>query len=305
MKIKVLTDEKVRLDKYLTMHTEYHRSLIQKLIVNECVFVNGVLETSSSRKVKNEDEIEIQEEFQEESFLQPEDIPLDIVFENENVIVINKKSGMVVHPGSGNKKNTLVNALLFHTKNLSDCNGEIRPGIVHRIDKDTSGLLLVAKNNEAHRILAEDLKNKKISRKYIALVCGILKHNHITIDAPIGRDEKNRLRMCVTSKNSKNAVTHVHVLKRFSKYTLVECVLDTGRTHQIRVHLSYIGYPLFNDPVYGKEVIKGFGQFLHSSEITFLEPITKEELHFEAPLPFEFQDFLNRLEKDKEQEIEK
>ena len=225
-------------------------------------------------------------------------IPLDIIFENENVILVNKPSGMVVHPGSGNKNHTLVNALLYHTNNLSEGSDNLRPGIVHRIDKDTSGLILIAKNNKAHEILADDFKHKRVKRKYIALVKGILAHNNITIDAPIGRDKIDRKKMMVTDLNSKDAVTHIKVLKRYHKYTLIECELETGRTHQIRVHLAYIGHPIFNDPVYQKDKTTSFGQFLHSSEITFKEPITKEQLHFKVDLPEYFQNFLDNLDNE-------
>jgi len=295
--IEVKTEEKIRIDKYLSEELDCSRSFAEKMIESHCVLLNQK-EVSSSTKVKTGDVICIVKEYVDETFLAPEDIPLDIVFEDENVILVNKPSGLVVHPGNGNKSGTLVNALLYHSKSLSDCNGSERPGIVHRIDKDTSGLLLVAKNNEAHNQLALDFQNKKVERKYIALVKGVLKHNFITIDAPIGRDIKNRIKMAVTDINSKSAVTHVNVLKRYREFTLVECVLETGRTHQIRVHMSYIGYPLYNDPLYGKEEIEGFGQFLHSSEITFTEPITKEVLHFKVPLPLIFQEFLDKLEKD-------
>ena len=290
-----------RIDKYLSEVLGKSRSLVTKMLDTECILVNGK-SSKSSYKVKEGDKITLVKDYVEDVCLKPEKMSLNIVYESENVIVVNKPSGLVVHPGSGNKDHTLVNGLLYHT-NLSD-GEENRPGVVHRIDKDTSGLMLVAKNNEAHQILADDFKNKRVERKYIALVKGVLQNNNIVIDAPIGRDEKNRKKMCVTDKNSKHAVTRVKVLKRFSKYTLIECVLETGRTHQIRVHLSYIGYPLFNDPVYGKEVIKGFGQFLHSKEISFIEPITKEALHFEVPLPEIFQNFLNDLEKDNEKNIE-
>lgn len=304
-KIIVETEGKERIDKYLKEHTEYSRSFLQKMLEQNCVYLNGKIAKRSS-KVKEKDTIELLDYQEEELDLTPENIPIEVVYETENIILVNKPSGLVVHPGSGNKKKTLVNALLYHTKNLSDCNGIERPGIVHRIDKDTSGLLLVAKNNKAHQILGEEFKSHAIERKYIALVKGILKHNHITIEAPIGRDEINRKKMCVTEKNSKNAITHVNVLKRYIEgYTLVECNLETGRTHQIRVHMSYIGYPIFNDPVYGKEKIEGFGQFLHSSEITFKEPITKETLHFKVPLPKEFEDFLKELEQIEEEKREK
>ena len=289
--------EKQRIDKYLSEVMDLSRSYISKMLDDECILLNGQVAKSSS-KVKNGDVIELVKDYKEEISFEPEDIPLDIIFENENVILINKQSGLVVHPGSGNNSHTLVNALLYHTQELSNCNGEERPGIVHRIDKDTTGLILCAKNNKAHELLADNFKNKTIERKYIALVKGVLKHNHITIDAPIGRDETHRKKMAVTANNSKNAITHVKVLKRFSEYTLVECILETGRTHQIRVHMNYIGYPVFNDPLYSKEVISGFGQFLHSSEITFEEPITKEKLHFKVELPKIFQDYLEKLEQE-------
>lgn len=291
-----------RIDKYLSEVLEKSRSTIAKMLETECILVNDK-PVKTSYKIKENDKIAIVKEYVEDIPLTPEEMPLDIVYESENVIVVNKPSGLVVHPGSGNKEHTLVNGLLYHT-NLSE-GEENRPGIVHRIDKDTSGLMLVAKNNEAHQILADDFKNKRVERKYIALVKGILQNNNIVIDAPIGRDEKNRKKMCVTDKNSKHAVTRVKVLKRYDKYTLIECVLETGRTHQIRVHMAYIGYPLFNDPVYGKEEIKGFGQFLHSHEVTFEEPITKEKLHFEVPLPEVFQNFLDNLEENDENHIAK
>jgi len=293
--ILVEQEEKVRIDKYLKEHTSHSRATIKKMIEKDCVLYNDVI-VKPNTKVKKGDKITLLEYKEEEIDLTPLNIPIEIVYETENIILINKPSGLVVHPGSGNKQNTLVNALLYHTKMLSDCNGEERPGIVHRIDKDTSGLLLVAKNNKAHQILADNFKEKKIKRKYIALVKGILKQNHIIVDAPIGRDEKNRKKMAVTSKNSKHALTHINLLKRYKEYTLVECILETGRTHQIRVHLAYIGYPVFNDPVYGQEKIEGFGQFLHSSEITLEEPITKELIHFTAPLPSTFAKFIKDLE---------
>lgn len=293
----IIVKEKVneRIDKYLSDVTDYSRSLILKMIKNKDILVNDNI-VKASYKVVEGDEIKIIKEYVEEIDLEPENIPLDIVFEDENVILINKPSGMVVHPGSGNKNHTLVNALLYHTKNLSDGSDNLRPGIVHRIDKDTSGLILVAKNNKAHEILADDFKDKKVKRKYIALVKGVLSHNHITIDAPIGRDQVDRKKMMVTDINGKDAITHVEVLKRYEKYTLVECELETGRTHQIRVHLAYIGHPVYNDPVYQKDKTTSFGQFLHSSEITFIEPITKEKLHFEVDLPDEFQNFLDTLD---------
>ena len=295
----IIVKEKVneRIDKYLSDVTDYSRSLILKMIKNEDILVNDNI-VKASYKVAENDEIKIIKEYVEEIDLEPENIPLDIIFENENVILVNKPSGMVVHPGSGNKNHTLVNALLYHTKNLSEGSDNLRPGIVHRIDKDTSGLILIAKNNKAHEILADDFKHKRVKRKYIALVKGILAHNNITIDAPIGRDKIDRKKMMVTDLNSKDAVTHIKVLKRYHKYTLIECELETGRTHQIRVHLAYIGHPIFNDPVYQKDKTTSFGQFLHSSEITFKEPITKEQLHFKVDLPEYFQNFLDNLDNE-------
>lgn len=296
-KIVCELENRERLDKFLTEELDYSRTLITKMIQDECILVNNEAVKASS-KVKMGDKITIVREYVEEIDIEPENIPLDIVYEDKDVILINKPSGMVVHPGSGNMHGTMVNALLYYTKNLSDCNGEIRPGIVHRIDKDTSGLILVAKNNKAHEILAEDFKEKRVKRKYIALVKGILQHNHITIDAPIGRDIVHRKKMMVTEKNSKDAITHVNVLKRYHDYTLVECILETGRTHQIRVHMSYIGYPIYNDPVYTKNKCTPFGQFLHSSEIEFVSPLSKKELTFKVELPKEFQEFIEELEKE-------
>ena len=205
---------------------------------------------------------------------------------------------MVVHPAPGNYSGTLVNALLYHSENLSKVNGEFRPGIVHRIDKDTSGLLLVAKNDKAHNDLAEQLKNKTINRKYIALVDGIINHDTGTIDAPIGRDNNDRKKMMVTSDNSKDAITHFRVLERYKNATLIECKLETGRTHQIRVHMSYIGHPVVNDPVYNKKKSDEYGQLLHAKTIGFIHPTTKEYMEFNSELPDEF---IKRLEKYKEE----
>lgn len=296
-KINVENTVKERIDKYLSEVLDISRSEINRMINDKCLLLNGLYPKASS-KVSDGDIISIVKEYKADTNIASEDIPLDIVYEDDDVILINKKSGMVVHPGSGNKNGTMVNALLHYTSALSDINGEIRPGIVHRIDKDTSGLILVAKNNKAHEILADDFKNKRVKRKYIALVSGVLKHNNITIDAPIGRDTVNRKKMMVTDKNSKNAITHVKVLKRYNDYTLVECTLETGRTHQIRVHMAYIGYPIFNDPVYGKGKSTAFGQFLHSSEIEFISPINKKELTFKVPIPHEFQAFLDNLDSE-------
>ncbi len=284
-----------RIDKYLAATLDESRAVISKMIEQKFILVNNQ-PTKSSKALKENDLITIKDGYQEEIDIIPTKMDLDIVYEDENVILINKPSGLTVHPGSGNYQNTLVNGLLYYTKNLSDVNGDERPGIVHRIDKDTTGLILVAKNNKAHQILAEDFKNKKVKREYIALLNGVFPHNQATIDAPIGRDEVNRKQMKVTDKNSKKAITHLTVLKRYKNYTLVKLNLDTGRTHQIRVHMQYIGYPVFNDPVYSNKKCSEFGQFLHSAKISFTEPITKEKLEFEVPLPKEFQEYLDTLE---------
>lgn len=296
MEIKVV-DNGVRLDKYLAINTEYSREYISKMLDNGYILVNNTI-VKPSYKVKENDIINIDESYKEEIDIVPTKMDLDIVYEDEDIMVINKPSGLTVHPGSGNYTNTLVNGLMYYTKNLSDIGGEERPGIVHRIDKDTSGLLLIAKNNKAHAILSEDFKDKKVKRKYIALVNGVFPHNTATIDAPIGRDKINRQKMAITEENSKNAVTHLTVLKRYKKHTLISLLLDTGRTHQIRIHMEYIGYPIYNDPVYSKNLATEFGQFLHSAEMDLVHPITKKEMHFEAPLPKEFLDFILELDQE-------
>lgn len=295
MKITV-TENKERLDKYLANNTEYSRSTITKMLEKDYITVNDKLE-KASYKVKENDIIDIKEGFIEESDIIAKEMPIDIVYEDEDIIVVNKPSGLVVHPGSGNYDNTLVNGLMHYTNALSDINGEERPGIVHRIDKDTSGLLLIAKNNKSHAILTEYFKNhQNIKREYIALICGKFPHESATIDAPIGRDPKDRKKMTVTADNSKNAITHLKVLKKYQDYTLVSLVLETGRTHQIRVHMNYIGYPIYNDPVYNTKKCTEFGQFLHSYKMDFIHPITKKEMHFEAPIPEEFQNFIDALD---------
>lgn len=287
-----------RLDKYLANNTDYSRSTIIKMLDGGFINVNNKQE-KASYKVRESDIIEIKGGFTEETDIVPVKMDIDIVYEDEDLMVINKPSGLVVHPGSGNYDNTLVNGLMHYTNELSDINGEERPGIVHRIDKDTSGLLLVAKNNKAHAILTEYFKNhENIKREYIALLCGVFPHDSATIDAPIGRDPKDRKRMTVTAENSKEAITHMKVLKKYKDFTLVSCILDTGRTHQIRVHMNYIGYPIYNDPVYNTKKATEFGQFLHSYKMDFIHPITKKEMHFESPLPKTFQDFIDSLDKD-------
>ena len=290
MEVEVLREE--RIDKYLAEELGISRSIVKKMIDEGFVLVNGK-EVKASLILSEADELFVKDGFIKEASFEAEDIPINIVYEDDDLLVINKKSGMVVHPGNGNTSGTLVNALMHYTKNLSNKEA-FRPGIVHRIDKDTSGLMLVAKNDKAHDILAEGFKNKTIKREYIALVCGVIGEDSGVIDAPIGRDAKDRKKMCVTSENSKKAVTHFKVFKRYEHYTLLRLILDTGRTHQIRVHMKYIGHPVYNDPVYGK-AYNDFGQFLHSASIDFEQPTTHEHLHFECDVPKEFQDFLDTL----------
>ena len=290
MEVEVLREE--RIDKYLAEELGISRSTVKKMVDEGFVLVNGK-KVKASLILSEDDELFVKDGFIKEASFEAEDIPINIVYEDDDLLVINKKSGMVVHPGNGNTRGTLVNALMHYTKNLSNKEA-FRPGIVHRIDKDTSGLMLVAKNDKAHDILAEGFKNKTIKREYIALVCGVIGEDTGVIDAPIGRDAKDKKKMCVTSENSKKAVTHFKVLKRYEHYTLLRLILDTGRTHQIRVHMKYIGHPVYNDPVYGK-AYNDFGQFLHSASIDFEQPTTHEHLHFECDLPKEFQDFLDTL----------
>ncbi len=292
----------VRIDKYIADNTDYSRNLILNLIKNGDILVNDS-KIKPSYKVKQGDKITINNVKTDTEDITPWDYPLDIVFEDDDIIIINKPSGMVVHPGNGNKDHTLVNALKSYTDKLSDINGVERLGIVHRIDKDTSGLIMIAKTNKAHEILGEYFKEHSIKREYIALLCGIFPHDTATIDAPIGRDEKNRLRMTVTPNNSKKAITHLEVLKRYKAgYTLVKARLETGRTHQIRVHTKYIGYPVYNDPVYSNKSTDDFGQFLHSYSMEFIHPITKEKMYFKRDVPKYFKDFLDKL--DNEEKLE-
>ena len=294
--IKVVSEkENIRIDKYLASILDYSREYIGRLIDSKLVLVNDKI-VKASYKVALQDEIVIHDEqMKVEDHIEPVKMDLDIVYEDEYLMVINKPSGLVVHPGAGNYNNTLVNGLMYYTKHLSDVGGSTRPGIVHRIDKDTSGLLLIAKTNQIHEILADDFKNKRIKREYIALLDGVFKNGSATIDAPIGRDKQNRERMAVV-EDGKHAITHMKVLKRYDGYTLVSCVLETGRTHQIRVHMAYIGYPIHNDPIYSKKEADSFGQFLHSYKMNFIHPITKKEMEFICPLPNHFEDFLKELE---------
>lgn len=289
MKIVVEENKQMRIDKYLMNTQDISRSKIQKMIDNGYILVND-RNVKTSYIVKENDVITIMN-YEEDADILPQNIPLDIVYEDEYLLVVNKPSGMVVHPAPGNYKDTLVNALMYHcNSNLSTINGSIRPGIVHRIDADTSGLLLVAKNDRVHDNLAKQISEKSVIRKYICLVHGVISEDSATIDAPIGRDANNRKKMCVTGDNSKDAVTHIRVLERYNDATLIECVLETGRTHQIRVHMSYINHPVVNDPVYGYNRLddKQFGQMLHAMEIGFVHPITHEFMDFKIDPPEEF-----------------
>lgn len=284
-----------RADKVISKLEDLSRSYVQILMEKECILLNGN-PCKPNTKVKENDHIVIEYEDETELDLEPQDLHLDVVYEDEDVIVINKPKGMIVHPTSGSQKDTLVNGLLYHCKDLSGINGVMRPGIVHRIDKDTTGLLIVAKNDKAHESLANQLKDKSVSRKYYALVHGVIAHDFGTIDAPIGRDPKDRQKMCVIAKNSKHAVTHFKVIERFKEYTLVECSLETGRTHQIRVHMQYIGHPVVGDPKYSyRKTMNCNGQLLHAHELTFVHPSTQEKMVVEAKLPLQFEEILNDL----------
>ncbi|MBQ2897773.1 MAG: RluA family pseudouridine synthase [Clostridia bacterium] len=288
----------VRLDKFLSQEISKTRSFIQNMISSGLVFVNGKAE-KVSYTVKNGDKIEYTLPEIKVLDARPQDIPIDVVYEDEDVLVVNKRAGMVVHPAPGNPDNTLVNAVMKHCEgNLSGINSVIRPGIVHRIDKDTSGLLVVAKNDEAHLNLSEQFKVHSITRVYTAIVNGRFKENSGTIDAPIGRHPVYRKKMAVTEKNSKNAVTHFEVIEECLKYSIVKCRLETGRTHQIRVHMAYIGHPLLGDLVYGDKNKLGLkGQMLHAGVLGFNHPKSGEYMQFEAELPDEFLSVLDKLKK--------
>lgn len=293
--MELIADKNIRIDKYLMEELEVSRSKVQRMIDNAFILVNGK-EVKSSYTLKLNDEIYIDEDYTEEVDVVPENIDLDIVYEDDYLLVVNKRSGMVVHPAAGNYSGTLVNALMYHcNSNLSSINGSIRPGIVHRIDKDTSGLLVVAKNDEIHVDLAKQISEKSVTRKYIALVSGVINEDTATIDAPIGRDVNNRKKQAVTDVNSKDAITHFRVLERFKDATLIECKLETGRTHQIRVHLDYIGHPLVNDPLYGRKKLDDvdFGQMLHAKTLGFVHPKTREYLEFTVDVPELFSKILN------------
>lgn len=284
-----------RIDKLLAERIEdLSRERIKRLIQDRLVTVNGK-PVKASYKCQLDDEITVQIPEPDAIDVQPEEMELDIVYEDSDIIVVNKQRGLVVHPAPGHTSGTLVNGLLAHCKDLSGINGELRPGIVHRIDKDTSGLLVVAKNDKAHESLSEQLKNHTVIRKYKAIVHGRIEHERGVIHAPIGRDENDRKKMAVTPKG-REAITHFHVLERFRDYTFVECELKTGRTHQIRVHMKYIGHPVAGDPKYGpKKTLPIEGQALHAETLGFIHPTTKEQLMFQAPLPDDMKALLTQL----------
>ena len=276
---------------------ELSRTRIQELIANGFITIND-LEVKANTKVKINDIISAEWPEDEELKVEAEEMDLDVLYEDKDLIVINKPKGMVVHPGAGNPNHTLVNGLLAHCKDLSGINGVLRPGIVHRIDKDTSGCLVVAKNDLAHQNLSEQLAKRTLKRTYIALVHGVIQHNVGTIEAPIGRDKSDRQKMTVTSMNARPALTHFKVIKRYEAYTLVECQLDTGRTHQIRVHFQYINFPIVGDPKYSiKKTLETQGQCLHAQRIEFIHPRTQEVMQFEAEMPEVFKQVLEELDK--------
>ena len=290
--IQVTSEVEKRIDSYLADELNLSRSKIQKLVKQGLVTVNEKV-VSNNYVVKLGDIIIVNDDLNYEISIEAEDIPLDIVYEDDDLLVINKASGMVVHPAPGHYSGTLVNALLYRFQ--LEGGEKYRPGIVHRLDKDTSGLMLVAKNEKTHEALSMMIANKEVERHYLAIVDGVIKHDTGTIDAPIGRDPNNRQKMAVTDVHGKESITHFKVLETFSNHTLVECILETGRTHQIRVHMAYIGYPVSNDPMYGRGKSTEFGQMLHSKSIKFKHPSTGKELFFEVDPPQEFLDNLEQL----------
>jgi 23S rRNA pseudouridine1911/1915/1917 synthase len=291
------TVSNLRIDKAISeKDSNFSRVAIQRMLDEGNILVNGK-KVKASYKLQVGDKIIIEEPEIKESTIEPENIPLDIIYEDNDILVVNKQKGLVVHPGNGNLTGTLVNAIMAYCKDsLSGIGGEIRPGIVHRIDKDTSGLLIIAKNDKAHINVSEQIKNHEVKKTYIALVRGVIKENEATINMPISRSTKDRTKMAV-DKNGKNAVTHFKVLERFDGYTLLKVNIETGRTHQIRVHLAEIGYPIVGDTVYsnGKNPFGVEGQMLHSFRLEFKHPITGKDMNLEAPLPQYFKDVLNTL----------
>ncbi|HZK53405.1 MAG TPA: RluA family pseudouridine synthase [Desulfosporosinus sp.] len=289
-------EEGIRLDVGVTEVLGKSRSFVQGLIAQACVKVNGSPK-KANYKVRKGDEIEVEIPTLRESTAEPENIPIEILYEDEDILVVNKRQGMVVHPAPGAWTGTMVNALLYHCQNLSGINGVLRPGIVHRIDKDTSGILVVAKNDHAHQGLAAQLKAHTMDRKYLALVHGVVIEPSGTVDAPIGRDPSNRKRMAVVMQHSKTAVTHYTVLERFRDTTYLEVRLETGRTHQIRVHMVYVKHPVLGDPVYGtrKNPFGLHGQMLHAAHLGFEHPRNGQWMEFEAPVPKAFAIVLEKL----------
>lgn len=291
-------DKGKRLDRYVTeQNAEITRTAVQRLIDEKNILVNGK-EQKVSYKVNENDVVEVEIPEPKKIEIKAEDIPIEVIYEDSDIIVVNKPKGMVVHPGNGNVDGTLVNAIMAKCEgSLSGIGGEIRPGIVHRIDKDTSGLLIVAKNDKAHVNLSEQIKEHKVKKTYIALVRGVVKENEATIDMPIGRSKTDRKKMAVC-KDGKNAVTHIKVLKRWEHYTLLQVNIETGRTHQIRVHLSYIGYPIIGDYTYsnGKNEFGVVGQCLHAQKLEFKHPTTNKIMELEAPLPEYFQEIIQKLD---------
>lgn len=296
----IIKEDGIRLDKAIAeLDPDISRMTVQKLIEDDKILVNGKKE-KASYKVKINDKIIIEFEKPKESKLKAEEIPLNVIYEDNDIIIINKEKGMVVHPGNGNPDGTLANAIMARCKDsLSGIGEEIRPGIVHRIDKDTSGIIIVAKNDKAHLNISEQIKEHKTTKTYLALVRGRVKENEATIDMPIGRSKKDRKKMAV-DKYGKKAVTHFKVLKRYSDCTLLEVVIETGRTHQIRVHLSEIGYPIIGDYTYsnGKNRFDVEGQMLHAYKIKFKHPTTNEEVEYTAELPKYFKDILEKLDEE-------
>lgn len=284
-----------RIDTYLANLLNMSRSKVSKMLKDDVILVNDN-SIKPSYTLKAKDLITIDEYIEDEMSAEPEKMDLDIVYEDDDVIVINKANGIVVHPAIGNNHGTLVNGLLYHANELSGVNGKFRPGVVHRIDAYTTGLLMIAKNDESHTFLAEQLSEKTTTRVYQALVWGVINHDTGTIDAPIGRDTVDRKKMTVISNNSKPAITHFKVLERYKNATLIECRLETGRTHQIRVHMNYIDFPIVNDPVYGKrKKIDESGQCLHAKTLGFIHPKTKEYMEFDSELPTCFKEIQNML----------
>ncbi|SDC48253.1 MULTISPECIES: RluA family pseudouridine synthase [unclassified Candidatus Frackibacter] len=295
----IINDDDVqqRLDKFLAGEVEdISRTYVQELIDQEEVTVNGS-GTKSSYRLQLGDEVELNIPEPEKTELEPEEIPLNIIYEDEDIVVINKQADLVVHPAPGHESGTLVNALLYHCNNLSGISGEVRPGIVHRLDKDTTGVMVVAKNNQAHLNLSQQFKDRETEKRYLTLVEGNIKHNKGKIDAAIGRDPKDRKKMAVTSSNSKKAVTRFEILERFGDYTWVEVKLETGRTHQIRVHMSYLGNPIVGDETYGyrNSNLGAKRQLLHAYRLGFEHPTKNEWMEFEAELPQDMQGILESL----------